>query len=146
MSKIERVQVDFYRGKTIDKFITEWSQKNSDQLLWHPNPKKSCSTSLIQRILIYHLRARIAIKKPYLTINLREKFGQKRKNSIKCLQILQESFWREMFLGEKLQQDNAPAHNLILWKTWFSKKDKKFSKTGHRIHQTSILSKMFGVC
>ena len=26
----------------------------------------------------------------------------------------------EMFLGEKLQQDNAPAHNSILSKTWFS--------------------------
>ena len=25
-----------------------------------------------------------------------------------------------MFLGEKLQQDNAPAHNSILSKTWFS--------------------------
>ena len=25
-----------------------------------------------------------------------------------------------MFLGEKLRQDNAPAHNLILSKTWFS--------------------------
>ena len=39
-------------------------KKNSTQLLWHLNPKKSCSTSLIRRILIsYHLRARIAIKK-----------------------------------------------------------------------------------
>ena len=25
-----------------------------------------------------------------------------------------------MVLGEKLQQDNAPAHNSILSKTWFS--------------------------
>ena len=25
-----------------------------------------------------------------------------------------------MFLGEKLQQDNAPAHDSILSKTWFS--------------------------
>ena len=36
-------------------------------------------------------------------------------NSIKHLQILQESL-----LGEKLQQDNAPAYNSILSKTWFS--------------------------
>ena len=43
-------------------------------------------------------------------------------NSIKYLQILQESLLPEMFLGEKLQQDNAPAHNLILSKTWFSEK------------------------
>ena len=41
-------------------------------------------------------------------------------NSIKYLQILQESLLPEMFLGEKLQQDNAPAHNSILSKTWFS--------------------------
>ena len=43
-------------------------------------------------------------------------------NSIKYLQILQECLLPEMFLGEKLQQDNAPAHNLILSKTWFSEK------------------------
>ena len=41
-------------------------------------------------------------------------------NSIKYLQILQESLLPEVFLGEKLQQDNAPAHNSILSKTWFS--------------------------
>ena len=41
-------------------------------------------------------------------------------NSIKDLQILQESLLPEMFLGEKLQQYNAPAHNSILSKTWFS--------------------------
>ena len=41
-------------------------EKNSTQLSWHINPKK-CSTSLIRRILIYHLRAWTAIKKPYLT-------------------------------------------------------------------------------
>ena len=41
-------------------------------------------------------------------------------HSIKYLQILQESLLPEMFLGEKLQQDNAPAHNSILSKTWFS--------------------------
>ena len=41
-------------------------------------------------------------------------------NSIKYLQILQESLLPEMFLGKKLQQDNAPAHNWILSKTWFS--------------------------
>ena len=42
-------------------------------------------------------------------------------NSMKYLQILHESR-PGMFLGEKLQQDNAPAHNSILSKTWFSKK------------------------
>ena len=41
-------------------------------------------------------------------------------NWIKYLQILQESLLPEMFLGEKLQQDNAPAHSSILSKTWFS--------------------------
>ena len=41
-------------------------------------------------------------------------------NSIKYLQILHESLLPEMFFGEKLQQDNAPAHNSILSKTWFS--------------------------
>ena len=42
-------------------------------------------------------------------------------NSIKYLQILQESLLPEVFLGEELQQDNAPVHNSILSKTWFSK-------------------------
>ena len=28
-----------------------------------------------------------------------------------------------MLLGEKLQQDNAPAHNSILSKTWYSKNE-----------------------
>ena len=41
-------------------------------------------------------------------------------NLIKYLQILQESLLPEMFLGEKFLQDNAPAHNSILSKTWFS--------------------------
>ena len=39
---------------------------------------------------------------------------------IKHLQTLQESLLPEMFLGEKLQQNNAPAHSLILSKTWLS--------------------------
>ena len=43
-------------------------------------------------------------------------------NSIKYLQILQERLLPEMFLGKKLQQDNTPAHNSILSKTWFSRK------------------------
>ena len=38
-------------------------------------------------------------------------------NSIKYLQILQESLLLDMFLGKKLRQDNAPAHNSILSKT-----------------------------
>ena len=41
-------------------------------------------------------------------------------NSIKYLQKLQENLLPEMFLGETLQQDNAPSHNLIFSKTWFS--------------------------
>ena len=41
-------------------------------------------------------------------------------NSIKYLQILQENLLPEMFLGEKLQQDNSSAHNLIISKTWLS--------------------------
>ena len=47
-------------------------------------------------------------------------------NSIKYWQILQESLLPEMFLGEKLQQDNAPAHNSILSKTWFSENGLEF--------------------
>ena len=46
--------------------------------------------------------------------------NRKTINSIKYLQILQKNLLPEMFLGEKLQQDNAPAHNSILSKTWFS--------------------------
>ena len=49
-------------------------------------------------------------------------------NSINHLQILQESLLPEMFLGEKLQQDNAPAHNSILSKTWFSENGLKTLK------------------
>ena len=49
---------------------------------------------------------RICLQKVCGTINL-----------IKYLQIQQESLLPEMFLGEKLQQDNAPAHNSILSKT-----------------------------
>ena len=72
MSKIIEVRVDkkvwILKRKTIDKFITEWSQKNSTQLLWHVKPKKCCSMNLIQRLFIScHLRARFAIKKSYLT-------------------------------------------------------------------------------
>ena len=33
---------------------------------------------------------------------------------------MQESLLPEMFLGKKLQQDNAPVYNSILSKTWFS--------------------------
>ena len=44
-------------------------------------------------------------------------------NSIKYLQIWQEILLQEMLLGEKLQQDNAPAHNSILSKTWFSENE-----------------------
>ena len=39
---------------------------------------------------------------------------------IKCLQLLQESLLPELFLGKKLQQDNALANNSIVSKTWFS--------------------------
>ena len=178
---------------------------------------------MIRRILIsYHLRARIAIKKPYLTAknrlarkfwakehallpkifwqnvlfsdettlelhpnkrvlvhrlpntglekkNLSEtrKFGGKKLmlwgfvahddrkclqkvcatiNSIKYLQILHESLLPEMFLGEKLQQDNAPAHNSMLSKTWFSENRLEILENCPPNSPDSILSKMFGVC
>ena len=39
---------------------------------------------------------------------------------INFLQILQESLLPERFLGEELQEDNAPAHNSIFSKIWFS--------------------------
>ena len=41
-------------------------------------------------------------------------------NSIKYLQILQESLLQEMFLGKKMQQNNAPPLNSIFSTTWFS--------------------------
>ena len=41
-------------------------------------------------------------------------------NSIKYLHTLQGSLLPEMYLSEKLQRDNAPAHNSILSKSWFS--------------------------
>ena len=41
-------------------------------------------------------------------------------NLMKNFQILQQSLLPEMFLGEKLQQDNAPAHDSILSRTSFS--------------------------
>ena len=41
-------------------------------------------------------------------------------DSIKYLQILHVIPLPEMFFGEKLQQDNAPAHNSILSKTLLS--------------------------
>ena len=41
-------------------------------------------------------------------------------NLIKYLHILQASLLPEMFLGEKTQQVNAPAHSSILSKTLFS--------------------------
>ena len=44
-------------------------------------------------------------------------------NSIKYLQILLESLLPEMLSGKELQQDNAPAHNLNLSKTWFSENE-----------------------
>ena len=165
--------------------------------------KKCCSTSFIRSILFsYHLCARIAIKKPYLTaknrparkvwanesallpktfwqivlfsdettlklhpnkrvlvrrlpntemekknLSVTQKFGGKKLmlwgfiahdgrkclqkvcgtiNSIKFLQISQGSLLPEMFLGKKLQQKNAPAHNSILSKTWFSENGLEF--------------------
>ena len=42
--------------------------------------------------------------------------GTEKKNLSETRKILLP----EMFLGEKLQQDNSPAHNSILSKTWFS--------------------------
>ena len=58
----------------------------------------------------------------FIALNIR-KYLQKvcgTINSMKYLQILQESLLPEMFSGENLQQDDAPAHNSILSKTLFS--------------------------
>ena len=51
-----------------------------------------------------------------------------------------------MFLGDKLHHDNAPAHNLILSKTWFSENEFEILENWPSNSPTSILSKMFGVC
>ena len=45
---------------------------------------------------------------PTMFGNVSKKYGT--MNSIKYFQILQESLLPKMFLGKKLQQDNAPAH------------------------------------
>ena len=75
-------------------------KKNSTQLLWQLNPKKSCSASLIRRILIsYHLRARIALKKPYLTAKNR----LARKVWAKEHALLPKIFWQNMLLSDETE-------------------------------------------
>ena len=71
-------------------------KKNSTQLLWHLNPKKSCSPSLIRRILIYYLRARIAIKKPYFTARNR----LARNVWAKEHALLPKIFWQDVLFSD----------------------------------------------
>ena len=94
----------------IDKFITEWSQKNSTQLLWHLNPKKNCSTSLIRRILIYHLRARIAIKKSYHTAKNR----LARKVWAKEHALLPKIFWQNVLFSDETTLELHPNKRVLV--------------------------------
>ena len=73
--------------------------KNSTQLLWHLNPKKTCSTSLIRRTLTSHqLRARIAIKKPYIIA--RNRFA--RKVWPKEHALIPKVFWRNVLFSDEI--------------------------------------------
>ena len=50
-----------------------------------------------------------------------------------------------MYLGEILQQDNAPTHESAETCAWFSKTVLTFLKTGPQTRQISILSNICGL-
>ena len=86
-------------------------KKNSTQLLWHFNPKKSCSTNLIRRILISYLwRARIAIKKPYLTAKNR----LARKVWAKEHALLPKIFWQNVLFSDKTTLELHPNKRVLV--------------------------------
>ena len=67
--------------------------------------RKSCSTSLIRRILVsYHLRARIAIKKPYLTA----RNGLARKVWAKEQALLPKIFWQNVLFSDETNSGTSP--------------------------------------
>ena len=74
-------------------------------------PKKSCSTNLIQRILIfYHLRSRIAIKKPYLTARNR----LARKVWANEHALLPKFFWQNVLFSDKITLELHPNKLVLL--------------------------------
>ena len=66
-------------------------------------------------------------------------------NSINYLQIFQESLLPEMFWAKKFSKITVLHIIRFFQRLGFPKVDWKFSETGHWIHQTLILSKMFRV-
>ena len=107
------------RTKSLDckeeKQLTHLSQndpkKNSIQLLWHLNPKKSCSKNLIRRILIsYHLHARIAIKKPYFTAKNR----LARKVWARKHALLPKIFWQTVLFSEETTLELHPNKRVLV--------------------------------
>ena len=67
--------------------------------------RKSCSTRLIRRILVsYHLRARIAIKKPYLTAWN----GLARKVWAKEQALLPKIFWQNVLFSDETNSGTSP--------------------------------------
>ena len=85
--------------------------KKSTQLLWYLNPKKCCSTSLIQKILIsYHLRAKITIKKPYLTAKNR----LARKVWAKEHALLPKVFWQNVLFSDETTLELHPNKRVLV--------------------------------
>ena len=73
--------------------------------------QKSFSTSLIRRILIsYHLRARIAIKKPYLTAKNR----LARKVWAKEHALLPKIFWQNVLFSDETTLELHPDKRVLV--------------------------------
>ena len=85
--------------------------KKIQQLLWHLNPENNCSTSLIRRILIcYHLRARIAIKKAYLTAKNR----LVKKVWAKKHALLPKIFWQNVLFSDETTLELHPNKRVLV--------------------------------
>ena len=85
--------------------------KKSTQLLWHLNPKKSCSTGLIRRLIIsYHLHARIAINKPYLTAKNR----LAREVWAKEHALLPKTFWQNVLFPDEITLELHPNERVLV--------------------------------
>ena len=73
--------------------------------------QKNCSTSLIRRILIaYRLRARIAIKKPYLTAKNR----LARKVWAKEHALLPKIFWQNVLFSDETTLELHPNKRVLV--------------------------------
>ena len=103
--------LDSKEEKQLMKLSQNDPKKTSTQLSWHLNPKKSCSTSLIRRILIsYHLRARITIKKPYFTA--RDRLA--RKVWAKEHALLPKLFWQNVLFSDKTTLELHPNKQVLV--------------------------------